>query len=353
MDILTNNLQVNFICDEGSALISMDLDGALADLGNFSSGELVDLVFEQATITADTLYPNKPRADRRKQTAKKHRRAEQIADLYPIKDGNKNNLKKAIRNNKSWYGFGRDYDWIGQSYYNSCYKKKNGSKLAISEGLAEYEYQQKTKNFYKLVNRYLEDAQRSQGCLVVYTEIEDGDYNPELQDFEPRFVNSHFYRKDRSNAELELSEAFNEDFEPTFLEVADEYDAATSACLEMRYQKFIPEPICHIFFCEKTGTRWFTDISGTCYRQLPGQKPIEWEECHDIDNLFESKSSTYFPYEDIDDGEDDFFEPEFEFVDEDCISTMSHDEAAEYFMTLISKNEHVEFPSILLDKVGL
>ena len=283
-------------------------------------------------IEADTLFPTKVRADRRRKTAKKHRKVEKIANLYPIKGGNKNNLKKAIRNNKSWY------------IYDDLRKFKD---YDFAESLAEYEHQHKTKDFYRLVNKYLEDAQRSQGCLVVYTEIEDGD-------FEHRFVNSHFYRKDRSNAELELSEAFNEDFEPTFLEVADEYDAATSACLEMRYQKFIPEPICHIFFCEKTGTRWFTDISGACYRQLPGQKPIEWEECHDIEDLFESTSTTYFPYEDIDDDDDEFFfEHDFEFVDENRISTMSSDEAAEYFMTLISKNEHVEFPSILLDKVGL
>ncbi len=140
MDTLTNNLQVNFICEEGDALISGDLNNALADLGNLNSGEFVDLIFEQATLTSEVLYPVKTRAIRRKQTAVHHNRLEKIADRYPIKDSNKHNLKKAVKSNKAWY------------VYDDS--RKDITDKMIAEGMADYEYQCRVDEFYKLVEQY-------------------------------------------------------------------------------------------------------------------------------------------------------------------------------------------------------
>jgi len=145
MDTLTNNLQVEFICDEGDALIGMDLDGAIEDLGNFTSGEFVDLIFEQAALTAEVLYPVKNKMIRRKQTVKKHRRLDAINSYYYTGEEEKHEYQMKPNKKKS-------ASRVKMNKYPDHRKFKD---YDFAESLADYRYKCKVDDFYKLVDDYL------------------------------------------------------------------------------------------------------------------------------------------------------------------------------------------------------
>lgn len=145
MDTLTNNLQVGFVCDEGDALISMDLDAAFDDLGNFTTDEFVDLIFEQATLDAEALYPMKHRVIRRKQTVKKHRRLDAINSYYYTGEEEKHDYQMKPNKKKS-------ASRVKMNKYPDHRKFKD---YDFAESLADYRYQCKVDDFYKLVDAYL------------------------------------------------------------------------------------------------------------------------------------------------------------------------------------------------------
>lgn len=271
-------------------------------------------------IEADTLYPTKVRADRRRRTAVAEARKAQRAQAIGVKSNylGKNKVAKAmseVHMDKIAYAGNKGVaDWD------------------IDEAFNIFKHNEKVKKFYRLVDDWLAKSEHPDVIpnlkyMLVWEEEEVVGYDGVLDDDITEVRQYRKFFSNLSDAELDVAESFNEEWEPTWYKIATEYDDATMASLMARYEDIIPEPITHIYF-DNDGTRWFIDASATVYRQKVGQMP----------KIFLCD----YPDEPVKD-DDFFFEPDecFPFNDDNDSDIRK------------TKNDHVEFPSILLDKIGL
>lgn len=166
----------------------------------FNSSDIADMLLDMSRVETDTLFPVKVRADRRKNTVKKHHRLKQIADQYPIKDCNKHNLKKTVKSNKCWY------------VYDDS--RKDITDKVIAEGLADYNYQCRKTDFYKVVDQFLAVKYILKWSEVVETE----DFDP-LLDGLCDIVDESLEFDNLEDIHLHIAEAFNEEWEPICYEI--------------------------------------------------------------------------------------------------------------------------------------